>query len=546
MLTRRSGPPRAPGRWRCNGAVVAIAATGFVAPARAQTPPTIDSIAIERQNITSDSQAESNPFAGLMNGLHVTTRTYVIRSELLFDVGDAVDSLLLAESERNLRARGLFRSVRIDTTTLNGKLTATIRTRDAWSLLPRANVQIASDGRFTGTFGLTEANVAGTGSRLRVWYVRETDRDGFVFSGGLPRVGGGNVAASGSWASLSDLDAATWTFSTPFRSNSDRRSFFYEGQTFEGRVRQYRAIDANVADTTDFHRRAFINRVFYTVAPIARPEGYLRVGVSAEIRREEYILEPNPAIDRDSVFALVPDTVYAGISVFSEYRQARFVRMGRFNGFTEEDQDISNLIFVSAALAPAGWGYESTGIGARAVLRAGARAGPTLLKAAIDGNALFNGAGLDSGRVVATGTVAVRTAERHATFVQISGGMQDRPPPGGQFDLGFQINPRLWGPHAFVGTRSFRATLEHRFFMIDNIADLIGLGLAGFVDYGGAWYRDQDARLGGNAGVSVFFGSPLSSLAQVSHLSAGYRFGGGIEGTDLARWSFSLGSGIVF
>ena len=122
----------------------------------------------------------------------------------------------------------------------------------------------------------------------------------------------------------------------------------------------------------------------------------------------------------------------------------------------------------------------------------------------------------------------------------------ERPPPGGEFDLGFQILPRLWGPHAFVGTRSIRMTLEHRYFVWDNIGDIIGVGFAGFVDYGGAWYEDQESRMGGNAGASVFFGSPLSSLAQINHLSAGYRFGGGIEESELSRWVFTLGSGIIF
>ncbi|MDH3735031.1 MAG: hypothetical protein OEU54_15995, partial [Gemmatimonadota bacterium] len=270
-------------------ATIAALGSATFGPLAAQEPPRIDSILIERQDLFTDAQAEGNAFANLLNGLHGTTRPFVIRRELLFDVGDRVDSLVLAESERNLRSRGLFRSVRIDTLTIDGKLTAHVRTRDAWSLLPRANIQIASDGRFTGSFGLTETNVAGTGNRLRLWYVREADRDGVVLAAGVPRIGGSNVAASASWASLSDLDAAAWTLSTPFRSNSDRRSFFYDGESFRGRVRQYRAIAANVADTTDYHRRALINRVFYTVAPIARPEGYLRVGVSAEVRREEYI-----------------------------------------------------------------------------------------------------------------------------------------------------------------------------------------------------------------------------------------------------------------
>jgi hypothetical protein len=512
----------------------------------AQEPPVIDSIEITRQDLFTDEQADGNVFLSTLNGLHGVTRPSVIRRELLFAVGDRYDSLIVAESERNLRRRGLFRSTRIDTTTINGKLTVRVSTRDAWSLLPRISPSIASDGRVTGSFGVTETNFIGTGNRVRLWYVRQTDRDGLVTSAAIPWVGSTNWAASGSYSSLSDVRAGTWTAAVPFRSNSDRRSFFFGGEAYTGRVRQYQAFSASVRDTTDYHRRALINRVFYTVAPVARSDEYVRVGLSAEVRREEYLLAPPAPIDRDSAFALVPDSVYAQVSVFAEYRGVRFVRLGRFNGFIEEDQDLSNLVYVSAALAPGSWGYERTGVGGRVVLRSGVRAGPTLLKGSVDANALFNSAGLDSGRVVATGTLAIRTAERHATFLQVSGGAMERPPPGGEFDLGFQIMPRLWGPHAFVGTRSVRATFEHRFFAWDNLGDIIGLGLAGFVDYGGAWYPDQPSRMGGNAGGSLFFGSPLSSLAQISHVSVGYRFGGGIEDSTLKRWGFSLGSGIIF
>jgi len=332
----------------------------------------------------------------------------------------------------------------------------------------------------------------------------------------------------------------------PFRSFSDRSSVFYGGEAFQGRVFQYRTHAPGVRDTTRWRRRAFTNRLFFTHAPLATPERYVRVGASVEVRREEYLRAPSAALNQDSIFALAPDTVYGMFSAFVEYRRSRFVRLGRFNGFTEEDQNLSDLVFVSAKLAPGGLGYRDTGVGGRVVLGSGVRAGPALLKGVVDADALFNSSGLDSGRVVATGTVAVRTAERHATFLQVSGGAMESPPPGGEFDLGFEILPRLWGPHAFVGTRSMRLTFEHRFFALDNIKDLAGVGLATFVDYGGAWFEDQDPRLGGDVGMSVFFGSPLSSLAQVNHISGGYRFGGGIGQSRASRWAFSLGSGIIF
>ena len=351
---------------------------------------------------------------------------------------------------------------------------------------------------------------------------------------------------AGSWANLSDLGAGSWSLAYPFRSFSDRFSVFYGGEAFSGRVLQYRTEAPGVRDTTEWRRRAFVNRGFITFAPLATPERYIRVGFTAEVRREEYLRVVNRALDLDSVFSLVPDTVYGQFGIFAEYRRARFSRMDRFNGFTDEDQDLSDLAFVQVSLAPGGLGYRSTGVGARIVLGSGARAGPVILKASVDANALFRGTGIDSGRVVASGTIGIKSGVRQATFLEIGGGVLESPAPGSEFDLGFEIFPRLWGPHAFVGTRSVRLTLEHRVFVFDNILDVAGMGVAAFLDYGGAWYEDQDRRFGGDTGLSLFFGSPLGSLAQISHFGAGYRFGGGIGTSGASRWAVTLGSGIIF
>jgi len=515
-------------------------------PATGRGAAVIDTIIIERQDLFADSAAGRSPFLSLFNQLHATTRPFVIRRELLFEPGSPFDSALVAESERNLRALGLFRAVRLDTAVVDGRLAARVVTRDAWSLLPRANARIASDGTLTGSVGLTETNLAGTGNRVRVWYVREADRDGFVLSGSVPRFGTSRVGAYMSWATLSDLDSGNWSLAAPFRSFSDRWSVFYGGESFYGRVFQYNTQAPGVRDTTEWRRRALTNRVFLTYAPLATPERYVRVGITLEVRREEFLRLETRALDPDSAFRMVPDTVYGMAGVFLEYRRARFRSVTRFNGFTEEDQDLSDRLFLAAKLAPAGLGYRSTGVGGRVLVGSGVRAGPAIFKGSIDANALWNSAGLDSGRVTATGTIAVQSADRQATFLQVSGGVLERPPPGSEFDLGFEVLPRLWGPHAFVGTRSVRATLEHRVFVWDDILNLVGGGFAAFVDYGGAWYAGQDSRYGGNAGVSMFFGSPLGSLAQIVHLSGGYRFGGGIQNTDSSRWAVSLGSGIIF
>ena len=513
----------------------------------------IDTVIIDRADLFPREEAADNPFYGFFNSLHTTTRPFVVRRELLLQKGMPFDSSLAAESERNLRQRRLFRSVRVDSGRVNGKLALLVQTRDAWSFAPRATGKISADGRLVGNAGITESNLAGTGTRLRAYYLREADRDGIDLGARSRRIGKGNFSASLRWLNLSDRDITSWSFSKPFRAMSDRFAIFYDGQAFSGRTLQFRVGSPTVTDTTTWRRQAAINRAFITYAPLANSREYLRVGVHLEHRREQFIKFDKPELDQDSIIAAVPDSAYGLVGIFMEYRRARFERVHRLNGFPEEDQDLSDLIFVSINLASAGMGYSSTGVGSRILLQSGVKTGPLLVKGVIDGNALFNSAGLDSGRVQTTGTAAVQWEERNSTFVQASGGVLDSVRPGQEFDLGFQVMPRLWGPHAFVGTRTWRLTVEHRYYAFDNVLGIIGMGFGAFLDYGGAWYPDESvrpsstrnsSRVGGNTGLSIIFGSSLGSFAQVAHLSAGYRFGGGISETK--RWAVSLGSGIIF
>jgi hypothetical protein len=513
----------------------------------------IDTVIVDRQDLFPSEEAAENSFYGFFNSLHTTTRPFVIHHELLLRAGMPFDSSLAAESERNLRQRRLFRSVRVDSGRVDGKLALFVHTRDAWSFVPRATGKISPDGRLIGSAGITESNVAGTGTRVRAYYLRAADRDGIDLGARSRRIGKGQLGASFRWLNLSDRDITSWSVSKPFRAMSDRFSIFYDGQAFRGRTLQFRVESPTAADTTVWRRQAAINRVFITYAPIANSREYLRVGVQLEHRREQFIKLNRPELNQDSIIAAVPDSAYGLVGAFMEYRRARFERVRRLNGFPEEDQDLSDLIFVSVNLASKGLGYASTGVGARILLQSGVKTGGLLVKGVIDGNALFNSAGLDSGRVQTIGTAAVQWEKRNSTFVQASGGILDSVRPGQEFDLGFQVMPRLWGPHAFVGTRTWRLTVEHRYYAFDNMLGIMGMGFGAFLDYGGAWYPDErirpsgvrsSSRVGGNTGLSIIFGSNLGSFAQVAHLSAGYRFGGGIAETK--RWAISLGSGIIF
>jgi hypothetical protein len=72
------------------------------------------------------------------------------------------------------------------------------------------------------------------------------------------------------------------------------------------------------------------------------------------------------------------------------------------------------------------------------------------------------------------------------------------------------------------------------------------LGLAPFVDYGGAWYGGEASRLGGDAGVALRFGPTRAVRGDAGELAVGYRFAGGVAQGIPKGWALAVRRGFRF
>ena len=502
----------------------------------AAAPPMIDTIIVVRDNVFTADEAQEGFAFRLMNSLHIVTLRPVIRAELLFRQGEPYDSVKIQESERNLRARQLFKFVRIDSTRVDGKLAVIVRTQDGWSTKPKFKLTVASDGTWTGALGITEINLLGSGNLAHLAYRKDVDRKGWEVIGDWRRMFGSALRAYGEVLFWDDGTVGNWTFGDPFYSFADPLQTLYQGEAADQRVLQFFVEDPAAPDTTFLQRRAFINMFKGVVAPMAGATRYLRVGATGGIRNESYILQEDTAL-------AIPDTLYGEFGVFGEYKTALFEQVRYFNGFADEDIDLGTSVKLGVNLAATGLGYRRTGIGPVIELQTGKRFRNFFIQTTLKANGLFSDAGLDSGRVVLDATFGFKPWPRHSTAFYITAGRQKNPAPGQQFDLGFETPPRSWQPHSFVGTRMVWGTVEHRWYRWEGFLNLFSLGLAGFVDYGGAWYEGQDPRFGGNVGIGLRAGSALSTVARTGRLDLGYRFGDGVTGS---RWVLTFGAGFVF
>ena len=505
--------------------------------ATAESGPVIDTIIVTTQNVFGAEEARRNVLFRIANSIRFTTRANVVRRELLFEAGEVYDSATAAESERNLRALGIFQGAAIDSSTVDGKLVVTVRTFDSWSTNFNLNGGFTA-GTFTWSVVLAEQNFVGTATQVDVSYRKEPDRTATRVGTRLRRAFASSIAVFGFYESLSDGKRGIWAVGSPFRAFTDRHAIQVTGERADHRVLQFQTRSAVDQDTVEFNRRVFYNRVDATVAPIATTGQYLRTGISAQVKREEFV----PWSDRDLAF---PDTITGTVGFFAEYRRANFKVVTHYNGFARaEDLDLSATVRLTTWLAPSAFGYDRSGVGPRLSAAAGASLPFGFLRGRLLAGGLFTSAGLDSGRVVVSMTLGSQFFSRQATFVNVQAGMMESPTPGLEFDLGHGIGPRSFGPHSLTGDRAVWGTFEHRIFLVDEFLGLLGLGAATFIDYGGAWFDGiAEPQFGGNVGFGLRLGATRATGINVGRFDLGYRFGEGWSGN---RWALSIGRGFLF
>ena len=223
-----------------------------------------------------------------------------------------------------------------------------------------------------------------------------------------------------------------------------------------------------------------------------------------------------------------PRSTFTSGRVALDIGHVRFRVLEHFNSYARrEDVDVSQWLRLGT-LVESGVGYEIRGQ-ASTVWRGGF--------ALLYGEATV----LDSTRTRARLTIVSQNLPRQTLIAHLESGALRRPKPGSEFDLWFdQRGPRLYGAHAFTGTRMTWLAFEDRILVVDDLWGMVGVGIAPFVDYGGAWYADEAARLGGDAGIALRFGPTRAVRGDAGELAVGYRFGVG------TGWAIALRRGFSF
>lgn len=491
----------------------------------------IRGVQLQRRDIFDPN--ERSWFARLANSLHFRTRPAVIRRELLFRTGQPYDSASVAESERNLRAMGIFRRVQIDTIRTPEGLMLRVLTKDGWST--QADWRFRSTGgQVAFTLGLVENNLLGTASSAAVRYRKDPDRSSVTVAFRRPRLFAGAIGMGLVYENRSDGSIAGVAVDWPFFALTSKNAFRIEAENRHERVLRFRDGLDLASDTLS--RRYTLVRGAAAWALRASTAGYLRFGVAAQVRRDDF--QP------ESSSGPFPRTMTGAVGPFLVWNWARFLVTRGYAGFArEEDVDIGTTLRVGLGVAPKAFGYGRNGLGPEIRGRVGARLPGGFAYVEALANGLYTSAGLDSGTVQVAATAVLQPGPRHVAVFHADAGWRENPVPGEEFDLGLGTGPRAFGSHAFTGDRSIFITAEYRYTVVEDLFNMGSLGIAGFVDHGGAWYAGSRRRLGWDAGVGLRVGASRSSVTDALRFDLARRFA---TDAEPAGWVLTVGKGFVF
>jgi hypothetical protein len=511
--------------------LVALACGPRVFAQASSNAPTIRAIIVDRSEVFDSVETRSFWGFGLVNALHAKTKPYVVRRELLFAVGEPYDTARVNESARNLRALSIFRDVDIDTVSTDSGLIVRVRTTDGWTTNLGFGIRTSGRQRVINAF-VQEINLLGTRTVATLGFEDDPDRSTVIAGFDTPRLVASRVGIGASYARRSDGHSAAAGVRYPFFNLSSRAGASLNWSLFDGRVLRYE--NGFLDDSA--RRELAVVRGDGAIALRASPRGYVRLGLTGQMRRDDFGPERGTAE--------LPRTVTVAAGPYVAVRAPRYIQVRNYESMGRvEDVDLGPALRADVAFAPKAWGYDRDGIGGRVGATVGLKIPTGFMQLAASGGGLRTSEGTDSSSVDAYSLAVAQPNDRHLFVAYAAGGYLNNPPFGVDYDFGLGYGVRAFPSHAFTGDRYYLLNGEYRWLAFPRLLGLVGLGVAGFLDHGGAWFSGADRRSGTDAGVGVRVGSIRSAASVVGRLDVAYRFETDVQN---GGWVVSLGRGFAW
>ena len=189
----------------------------------------IGRIFLDKQNVFDTLREDEDRFLyRIANRWHVLTRDSVLRQQLLFREGDPYSERLVAESARILRRNDYLYTAVVEPLRYdNGTVDIVVRTRDLWTLIPGISIS-RSGGQNKSRVSLSESNLLGRGTRVRLSYMEDVDRQSTNFELSDEHLGASWLSFYLGLSDSSDGSTARLRAEKPFYALDTRRSWGLE------------------------------------------------------------------------------------------------------------------------------------------------------------------------------------------------------------------------------------------------------------------------------------------------------------------------------
>jgi outer membrane protein assembly factor BamA len=467
----------------------------------------IKSIEIQRRNVFDNELQEYDWFIyRIGNTVHRVTREWVIRDELLYDVGDELDSLKIIETERNLRALEFIGDVRSDLEYNEDSSAVDLRltTSDQWSTII-GPISEGGGGDYTIGFAVNETNILGwgkdirlemfTGSELSGHYLNYSDRNFF-----RTRLWG-----FFEWENDGYIKSIGYGLKRPFYSLDDRYSFIVEGYNSDGAIRYF-------SGGVELFR--YTSAVNIYSGSVTRSFGKrFKRNVTLAFSRREQNYSLNPVLNRYSSL-VPPDEAETRLDMnlhFGIYNYDSTTFLDNFGNV--EDLTMGWWVNMSMGRALDILGGDIVRSYGKAVVSTVFEyppdlfwAGSFLAQARYDDdfdNIIYRP------RLVAY----FKYPQRMITAVRLESRFYDHPDPYLVNYLGGKSGLRGYESYEAAGQNYVLANFEERYYSPLEILT-VAFGVVAFVDIGKTWYEFEgyDAReWKSDAGIGLRFGLTKSS-----------------------------------
>lgn len=461
-------------------------------------------IVIDVRDVFEDED-EPSYLESTLNYLHFTTRSKVVRDELLFKENDCLDRALIEETARNLRAFSIFSDASIQVTHIESSENVDIRvtTKDRFTL--RAEVSASHKSGTTKTrLSLGDKNLLGLNKAL---HFSQSDEDGetltrYVYSDNRFFH---DYVFNATYSKARDGGLENYALSDPFRSLDDR-VFYSVGYTKNTQDFVY-TLDENeeieipqfyesesLSYQYEFGSRSYSKRFGFTLN--SAQQDYFSEEVSAQARIPERLEK----IDFDVIGSITD-------------RNHFMVIEGLDSLIYKEDIELLKSFFFGLGVQ---WRQDISGVEYHPKYQLGIRQTRYNNENVLSSYYLSHSGRYYSGELLETNT----TAFYHCYYIPQPGKLwlgglsyqyrYGRDMLNDPLTMGGDVGLRGYKTASFTGNKSLLFNLEYR-DRLPQIWSKVAIGQAFFLDSGFAWKKGENLKvseLKSNVGWGLRFDIP--------------------------------------